>query len=362
MSAAIREQLEFYFGDANIVRDNFLKEQIADDEEGFVKLSVFLKFKKLNNMLKEEGITGTEDHIVAELAKAVAESDALLLSEDNKSVRRKNPLPASVSNDSQTAYVKFIPAKATSDEMRAFFGQFGKCQAAWRRYGGQVNPSQVGSAIATTDDGKVIKESAFIVFEDAASIKKLQDAAATFPGSSTPLVVMPKSEYLAKKAAERNANGAAKGGSKAAQAAAASKTSSGPWPRDAALTVSNAGEFGSFKAVKELWETSEQPGLRYVSISDDKQTATIICQDKETRERLIASVENRGAKINDKVPTITRVPSGEQDEKAEAEKSIADMAAARANFSGGRGGGRGGRGGRGRGGRGNFGGNRRQRE
>jgi hypothetical protein len=129
-----------------------------------------------------------------------------------------------------------------------------------------------------------------------------------------------------------------------------------PFPRDAAFTIGGVGEFDGFRAVKELWDASEQTGFRFVNLSRDRSTATIIASDTATREKLIASLESRKIKVNGQKPTITPVPVGDDDEAAiaEAEAGIARAAAKRAEGFGG--GGRGGygdsRGGRG----GGFGG------
>ena len=134
---------------------------------------------------------------------------------------------------------------------------------------------------------------------------------------------------------------------------------SNAWPRDAALTISDCGAFEGFRSVKELWDSTEQYGLRFVTLSRDKSVATIIARDSDTREQLIKSLKHRKVKVNGQDPTVTRVPPGEEDEAAiaEAEADIARAAARRAEGGfggGGRGGGRG-FGGGDRGGRG-FGG------
>lgn len=42
----VREQLEFYFGDANLLKDKFLLQQIEEHADGFVPVAVLLGFKK----------------------------------------------------------------------------------------------------------------------------------------------------------------------------------------------------------------------------------------------------------------------------------------------------------------------------
>lgn len=61
------------------------------------------------------------------------------------------------------------------------------------------------------------------------------------------------------------------------------------------IVTAKGESFTSAEDVKNLWERSEQPGIRYTSISDDKQTATVIFQDAETRERLIMRLQSAAA-------------------------------------------------------------------
>ena len=46
----IIRQLEFYFGDSNIVRDKFLLEEIQKNDEGWVPMEILLKFKRLASL------------------------------------------------------------------------------------------------------------------------------------------------------------------------------------------------------------------------------------------------------------------------------------------------------------------------
>lgn len=74
----IRQQIEYYLSDANLVRDKFFREQILTDKEGFVAISHFLNCNKV----KEMKISA------AEIAEAVTDSSEVDLSEDKTKVRR----------------------------------------------------------------------------------------------------------------------------------------------------------------------------------------------------------------------------------------------------------------------------------
>ena len=64
---ATLSQLEFYFGDANLRRDRFLRAEIEGSEDGFVQITVLQTFNKL----KAAGVT------VDEIAAAAKESTQL---------------------------------------------------------------------------------------------------------------------------------------------------------------------------------------------------------------------------------------------------------------------------------------------
>ncbi|GAA27787.2 La-related protein 6 [Clonorchis sinensis] len=91
----IREQCEFYFSDANILKDQFMLNQVKSSTDGWVKLGIIEKFKKVQRL--------TQDHSV--VVRALSMSSKLELSEDGMpnnvfhwflglSVRRRDPLPS----------------------------------------------------------------------------------------------------------------------------------------------------------------------------------------------------------------------------------------------------------------------------
>lgn len=118
----IKNQIEFYFGDVNMQRDKFLIEQSKLDE-GWIPMSVLLKFKMLASMTTETDI----------IVKALADSDLIQVSEDKKKIRRSpdHPLPVfdeayRKSQEERTAYVKGFPLNDTNiDKLKTFFEAYG---------------------------------------------------------------------------------------------------------------------------------------------------------------------------------------------------------------------------------------------
>ncbi|KAF6771351.1 hypothetical protein AHF37_10316 [Paragonimus kellicotti] len=79
----IRQQCEFYFSDVNILKDQFLLSRVKSSTDGWVKLEIIEKFKKIQKL--------TQNHAV--VVQALAQSSTLELSKDGLCVRRRLPLP-----------------------------------------------------------------------------------------------------------------------------------------------------------------------------------------------------------------------------------------------------------------------------
>ena len=89
MEESLLRQMEFYFSNSNLAKDSFLRSKMAENEEGWIPLSLFLSFNKpfsrpqLTHRIK--AIT-TDIH---EIQKVLETSRVLLLNEDKSSVKRK---------------------------------------------------------------------------------------------------------------------------------------------------------------------------------------------------------------------------------------------------------------------------------
>jgi hypothetical protein len=113
----VRVQLEFYFSDANLRRDRFLRQCIDASSDGWVTLDTLLTFNKL----KKLGATEPE------LAAAAASSAELEAGPDGTTVRRVVPLPPAdpAQADSATVYVEGFGESADIDKLTSFFSSFG---------------------------------------------------------------------------------------------------------------------------------------------------------------------------------------------------------------------------------------------
>lgn len=112
----IQEQVEFYFGDANLQKDRFMKQEISKHPEGYVAISTIASFNKMKQ------ITDDLDLVV----KGMKMSSMLEVSEDDKMVRRKTPIPEPRNVDAETIYIEKLPPYADHDWVKAIFSKYGK--------------------------------------------------------------------------------------------------------------------------------------------------------------------------------------------------------------------------------------------
>lgn len=124
LERSIIDQVEYYFGDANLFRDKFLQGEIAKND-GWVPLSTMLKFKRLAALSEDAAV----------IAAALDKSDEGLveISADRESVRRHPERPLPEKNEetrkeviSRTAYVKGFPLDMEMPALLDFFKAFPK--------------------------------------------------------------------------------------------------------------------------------------------------------------------------------------------------------------------------------------------
>lgn len=102
----LREQIEYYFSDLNLVNDSFFHNAITTNPEGYVPLTVFLKCNRIIQL-------GAD---LDALRIAISDSSFLEMSEDKEKVRRKNgtPPPPLCSNNTFIMWEeKIAPPEAT---------------------------------------------------------------------------------------------------------------------------------------------------------------------------------------------------------------------------------------------------------
>jgi len=114
------ELIEFYLSDTNLAKDMFLLKHVCKHREGYVSVRLMTSYKKVKRITKDWNI----------VSQSLKESKMLELNEEGNKVRRCNPLPLHL--DEQTRAFRTILAtnidkeEACMDHLADFFGQYGE--------------------------------------------------------------------------------------------------------------------------------------------------------------------------------------------------------------------------------------------
>lgn len=116
IKAQLQEQVEFYFGNANLQKDRFMKQEISKHPDGFVAISLIASFNRMKQITDDIGL----------VVKAMKMSSMLEVSEDDTMVRRVTPVPEPRNVDAETIYIERLPPYADHDWLKEIFSKYGK--------------------------------------------------------------------------------------------------------------------------------------------------------------------------------------------------------------------------------------------
>jgi len=114
------ELIEFYLSDTNLAKDMFLLKHVSKHREGYVSVRLMTSYKKVKRVTKDWNI----------VSQSLKTSKMLELNEEGNKVRRCNPLPHHL--DEQTRSFRTILATNISkdesqmDHLADLFGQYGE--------------------------------------------------------------------------------------------------------------------------------------------------------------------------------------------------------------------------------------------
>lgn len=111
----LKEQLAFYFSDANLRRDKFLIRLTGPRGTNEVPVATFMTFNKIAAITKDQAVA----------VAALREVEDLRVTDDGKCVARLRPLKTGDECDERTVYVENLPAGSTRESVQRRFTQCG---------------------------------------------------------------------------------------------------------------------------------------------------------------------------------------------------------------------------------------------
>ncbi|XP_045140246.1 la-related protein 7 [Echinops telfairi] len=112
----IVKQVDFWFGDANLHKDRFLREQIEKSRDGYVDISLLVSFNKMKKLTTDGKL----------IARALKSSAVVELDLEGTRIRRKNPLGERPKDeDERTVYVELLPKNVNHSWIERVFGKCG---------------------------------------------------------------------------------------------------------------------------------------------------------------------------------------------------------------------------------------------
>ncbi|XP_067115808.1 lupus La protein [Osmerus mordax] len=188
----VARQIEYYFGNHNLPRDKFLKEQLQLDD-GWVPFETMLKFNRLKCLTTDTNV------IIESLRKS--KSGLLEMSEDKTKLRRLPSKPLPEVNDQykdalkhRSVYLKGFPLDTTLDDIQV-----------WLNGKGNIENYQMRRTL-----DKKFKGSVFLTFDTEESAKQFIERTDIKTFNDNEMLIMLRPDYHAKKKIEWKSNKAAK--------------------------------------------------------------------------------------------------------------------------------------------------------
>ncbi|XP_038061566.1 la-related protein 7-like [Patiria miniata] len=145
LQADIKQQVEFYFSDANLRKDRFLRQEIDKSEDRYVDIATVANFNRMQNLTQDQAL----------IARALGKSEALVVSEDKTRIRRTNPIEEPKYNiDDVTVYVENLPHNVDHDMLSKAFSACGTvAYISLPRYKGTGDPKKFAFIEFSTPEG-----------------------------------------------------------------------------------------------------------------------------------------------------------------------------------------------------------------
>lgn len=336
----IIRQVEHYFGDYNLPRDKFLREQ-TEQNEGWIGMDTMLKFKRLASLSSDEAV----------ILSAIAKSDTGLLEVDTeaKKIRRKPDIPVPEWNDErrkelekQTVYAKgFDKENSTLDDLLVFFKD--NSGSEWKN----VMNVQMRMYTDKKKNTKGFKGSVFVTFKDVESAEKflkqeglkVKDQEITSKWQSE-YFAEKSNEYLEKKNAKKEkAKKDDKKESEDKKEGEEEKKEEFVLPKGSVLVIKELGEEVKREDLKSELEAqfqTEPTSIAFIYYNKGEPLAKLRFKEENAAVDLLAKIKEKGeVKISDKVAEFSVLEG--QEEQDFLDQCVEDMKKHRGNQNRGRG-------------------------
>ncbi|BFF94872.1 la protein homolog [Drosophila madeirensis] len=304
---AIIRQVEYYFGDANLNRDKFLREQISKNEDGWVPLTVLVTFKRLATLSTDF------DEIIGALNKS--DEGLVQISEDKKELRRHPERPIPEHNEERrkeiqerTAYAKGFPLDSQMSELLDFFASYEKV----------VNITMRKHYDKPTKSYK-FKGSIFLTFETKDQAKAFLEKDNKVLYKERELLRKWQIDYLKEKQEEYQQKSEKKQKKKEAKAEPAIEL-----PKNAIVVFEGAPETVSREEIREAFEKVKDFDIAYIEFNKGDTKGSVRLTEADAADKYISKVEEGKLKFNEEV-TLTLRKATEDEEKTFLDKAVEFM-------------------------------------
>ena len=159
--AQILKQVEFYFSDSNLPRDQFLKRNLKKND-GWLPISILTTFSRLKAL--------SEDVFV--IAEALKSSDLLEVSEDSSKVKRKTEVPKDFDNFDSIVFIRGFPPTYNLDKIYDVLTAQDwnvKCVRMYRR--NNIFNGSVLAELASSDEAHEVMKKTMYIYHDSRMIR-----------------------------------------------------------------------------------------------------------------------------------------------------------------------------------------------
>ncbi|KAM3962730.1 la autoantigen-like [Aphomia sociella] len=315
LDSAIIRQVEYYFGDVNLPRDKFLREQVKLDD-GWVPIEILIRFNRLAKLSKNADV----------IAKALNNSSTGLLevSEDNKKVRRSPEIPLPEMNEerrkelmARSIYAKGFPKESLLDDLLKFFKQYEEVEnIIMRRY------------LDRNSRKRPFKGSVFATFKTKEQAEKFMNAKPVKYGE-TELIIHRQEEYMQLKQEEYAAKKEKKEQKiKDKEADTKAEKEEFKLPSGTVLHFSEGDDKMKREDVKDAL-SAIGADVAYIDFKVGDSEGWVRLAKENTAKGVSEKITDGKIKINDK-DVVFRVLEGDE-EKAYLDKTVEEMVKRRKN-------------------------------